>query len=82
MNRFIYWLISVLLSVMTNCVQAQVAYPTREVKLIAGFAAGGATDTIARYYAKKLTSDLIYQSVFLRNNAQSYLSHRLQQSQR
>ena len=58
MNRFIYWLISVLLSVMTNCVQAQVAYPTREVKLIAGFAAGGATDTIARYYAKKLTDKL------------------------
>jgi tripartite-type tricarboxylate transporter receptor subunit TctC len=38
--------------------QTQVAYPTREVKLIAGFAAGGATDTIARYYAKKLTDKL------------------------
>jgi tripartite-type tricarboxylate transporter receptor subunit TctC len=33
--------------------QAQAVYPTREVKLVAGFAAGGATDTIARYYAKK-----------------------------
>ena len=32
--------------------QAQANYPVREVKLVAGFAAGGATDVIARYYAK------------------------------
>ena len=38
--------------------QTQTVYPTREVKLVAGFAAGGATDTIARYYAKKLTDKL------------------------
>ena len=38
--------------------QAQANYPVREVKLVAGFAAGGATDVIARYYAKKLSEKL------------------------
>ena len=37
---------------------AQANYPAREVKLVAGFAAGGATDVIARYYAKKLSEKL------------------------
>ena len=47
-------------------VQAQAVYPTREVKLVAGFAAGGATDTIARYYAKKL-SDKLGQTFIVEN---------------
>ena len=47
-----------LLSLAALYAQAQAVYPTREVKLVAGFAAGGATDVIARYYAKKLSEKL------------------------
>ncbi len=46
--------------------QAQANYPVREVKLVAGFAAGGATDVIARYYAKKL-SDKLGQAFIVKN---------------
>ena len=46
--------------------QAQANYPVREVKLVAGFAAGGATDVIARYYAKKL-SDKLGQAFIVEN---------------
>ena len=57
-----FFLVRILVLVVTSVgafiAHAQPSYPAREVKLIAGFAAGGATDTIARYYSKKLTEKL------------------------
>ena len=57
-----FFLVRVLVWVVTSVgafgAHSQSSYPVHEVKLIAGFAAGGATDTIARYYSKKLTEKL------------------------
>lgn len=47
-------------------VLADTAYPARDVRLLVGFAAGGATDSLARYYAKKLT-DKFGQSFVVEN---------------
>ena len=38
--------------------QAQPSYPNKPVKLLVGFAPGGATDLLARFYAKKMTEQL------------------------
>ncbi len=37
----------------TGCVHAQSNYPTKPIRLIVGFGAGGATDVIARFYGQK-----------------------------
>lgn len=46
----------VLLSLsMTGLAHAEPSYPNKPVKLLVGFAPGGATDLLARFYAKKLS---------------------------
>jgi len=55
------------LSLAALAVQAQ-TYPTRPIKLIVGFEAGGNTDTVARVVAQKL-SERIGQQVVVENKA-------------
>jgi tripartite-type tricarboxylate transporter receptor subunit TctC len=38
--------------------QAQAAYPTKPVRIVVGFSAGGSTDVLARLLAKDMTEDL------------------------
>ena len=47
---------------------AQDAYPTRPIRLVVGFAAGGSTDIPARYIADKLGA-LLGQRVIVENKA-------------
>ena len=58
-------LIAVLACVVTTAgsalavsAHAQTAYPTKTVRIIVGFSAGGSTDVVARLLAKELTEDL------------------------
>lgn len=60
-------LFAVVLSLAAITVQAQ-TYPTRPVKLVVGFEAGGNTDTVARVVAQKL-SERIGQQVVVENKA-------------
>jgi tripartite-type tricarboxylate transporter receptor subunit TctC len=43
---------------MPQCVQAQEVYPSRTIKLVVGFAAGGGNDLIARILAQELQTSL------------------------
>jgi tripartite-type tricarboxylate transporter receptor subunit TctC len=47
------------------------SYPAGPVRLLVGFNAAGATDTIARYYASKL-SDVLQASVYVENRPGAY----------
>lgn len=67
MKRFISHLALALLSLMPGFAAAQ-AWPSRPVKMIVPFAAGGATDVVARLLAQKLTEDW-GQSVVVENRA-------------
>ncbi|MGF6369074.1 tripartite-type tricarboxylate transporter receptor subunit TctC [Paraburkholderia sp. RAU6.4a] len=51
--------------------RAESSYPSRPIKLLVGFNAAGATDTIARYYASKL-SDVLRTSVYVENRPGAY----------
>ena len=46
------------LNLMALSVQAQTPYPTKPVRIVVGFSAGGSTDVLARILAKDMTEDL------------------------
>jgi len=58
--RMLAGLVAVLLSAATAVAQG---YPTKPVRMVVGFAAGGPTDVIARIVAQKLTESLHQQFV-------------------
>ena len=47
-----------LLAASTMAVFAQDSYPTKPVRIVVGFSAGGTTDVVARIMAKELTERL------------------------
>jgi len=53
-------------SVVSVAAQASDAYPSKTIKMIVGFGAGGTADAIARYYAQKL-SEVLKVSVIVDN---------------
>jgi tripartite-type tricarboxylate transporter receptor subunit TctC len=57
MHLFARWAAVALTSLCASFASAQ-AYPTKPLKLLVGFAPGGATDQLARLYATKLTEKL------------------------
>jgi tripartite-type tricarboxylate transporter receptor subunit TctC len=63
------WLLGAAL--VTGHALAESSYPSRPVRLLVGFNAAGATDTIARYYASKL-SDVLRTSVYIENRPGAY----------
>jgi tripartite-type tricarboxylate transporter receptor subunit TctC len=66
-RRFLFALSGVVM-LGSDVSQAQDAYPTRPVRLVVGFAAGGSTDIPARYIADKLGA-LLGQRVIVENKA-------------
>ena len=46
------------LGMMSSPVQAQTPFPTKSVRIVVGFSAGGSTDVLARILAKGMTEDL------------------------
>jgi tripartite-type tricarboxylate transporter receptor subunit TctC len=46
------------LGMMSSSAQAQTQYPTKSVRIVVGFSAGGSTDVLARILAKGMTEDL------------------------
>ena len=63
--RLLSWLVA-FAWLAPHAAQAQDAYPTRPIRLIVGFAAGGSTDIPARYVADKL-GELLGQRVVVEN---------------
>jgi len=57
MLRFVFGLSALLLAVPSHA-QSPGGYPSRQVRVIVGYAAGGPTDLIARYIADKLSHTL------------------------
>ncbi|MEX3959388.1 Bug family tripartite tricarboxylate transporter substrate binding protein [Trinickia sp. EG282A] len=51
--------------------RAESSYPSRPIRLLVGFNAAGATDTIARYYASKL-GDVLRTNVYVENRPGAY----------
>jgi tripartite-type tricarboxylate transporter receptor subunit TctC len=56
------------LSALAYPAQAQAPYPSKPIRLVVGFAAGGPTDMLARVVGSKL-SDLLGQQVYIENRA-------------
>jgi len=67
MKRLTLWAATLAVSLATGLAFAQ-AYPSKPVKIVVPFAAGGATDVIARQLAQKLT-EAWGQSVVVENRA-------------
>jgi tripartite-type tricarboxylate transporter receptor subunit TctC len=65
LGKFVCLLASVT-CILASAARSQDAYPTRPIRLIVGFAAGGSTDVPARYIADKL-GELLGQRVVVEN---------------
>ena len=64
-HRIVGMAAALLLAALTPAA-AQSAYPTRPIRLIVGYAAGGGSDLIARVVGAKL-SEILHQSVIVEN---------------
>jgi len=65
--KFVHWIAGITLAAVGGAALAQASkYPVRAVRMLVGFAPGGATDIIARYIAPRLT-DSLGQSVVVEN---------------
>ena len=57
--KFVHWIAGITLAAVGGAALAQASkYPVRAVRMLVGFAPGGATDIIARYIAPRLTDSL------------------------
>ena len=65
MNRYLKIAAALALSAVSTVAAAQ-KYPTKPIRLVVGFAAGGPTDVIARIVAQDM-SQTLGQSVFVEN---------------
>ncbi|MFT3800079.1 MAG: tripartite tricarboxylate transporter substrate binding protein [Burkholderiaceae bacterium] len=66
--RPLRWLACLLIAALPLAAQAADPYPVRPIRLLVGFAPGGATDQLARLYAQKL-GERIGQPVVVENRA-------------
>jgi tripartite-type tricarboxylate transporter receptor subunit TctC len=66
MKTNIYRLLALLALAVSNAANAQEAYPTRPIRLVVGFGAGGPTDIPARFVADKL-GEALGQRVIVEN---------------
>ena len=68
MRKFLLWPVALLLSTLASTTSAQSAYPTKPVRLVVGFAPGGAADYVARTLGDALAKSL-GQAVVIENKA-------------
>jgi len=68
MNRYLVWICGALIYLSSIAGAAADTYPSRPVRFIVPYPAGGATDILARSLAQKLT-EVIGQQVFVENRA-------------
>ena len=68
MRRLFSLALALGVAVLTTAVQAETAWPTRPIKILVGYAAGGSTDVTARIIAQAL-SERLGQPVIIENRA-------------
>ena len=66
MTARLCWVLALSVLGLTGAAYAQDAYPTRPIRLVVGFGAGGPTDIPARFIADKL-SEALGQRVIVEN---------------
>jgi tripartite-type tricarboxylate transporter receptor subunit TctC len=66
MKARLCWMLALSVLGLTGAVHAQDAYPTRPIRLVVGFGAGGPTDIPARFIADKL-GEALGQRVIVEN---------------